>query len=161
MDLIQWYAISLGILIFVLFIYALSFSVFIITRFFLGSLLHSYYFCFTIPARQVLLLIFFLGGNIFCTLYQTKSFKDISTRACSLAAINLIPLYLGGKINRLTNFLGLNYNTYTRAHSWLGIIVLVQVLIHSISSFKESQNSFSIIVSLIPFKVKVKNSYYN
>jgi len=57
-------------------------------------------------------------------------FHDLMIRSGTMAAVNLIPLFLGGRTNTLANFMGISLHTYYIAHHWIGTVVVLQSLLH-------------------------------
>ncbi|KAG9229646.1 hypothetical protein BJ875DRAFT_386916, partial [Amylocarpus encephaloides] len=58
----------------------------------------------------------FFGINGFCIGLGIHSRSDLMLRSGTMASINLIPLFLGGRTNVLTNFLGITLHSYYLAH---------------------------------------------
>jgi hypothetical protein len=81
-------------------------------------------------AVQVLSLISL--NVVACAIYVEDSVA-LSTRVASVALVNLVPLYLGGRTSLLANSLfGLDLPYYIMMHGWLGRICLTEALVHGI-----------------------------
>jgi hypothetical protein len=68
--------------------------------------------------------------NGFCMGLGIKNTTDLIARSGTMASINLIPLFLGGRTSMLANFLGISLHTYYLAHHWIGRLVIIQSLLH-------------------------------
>lgn len=76
----------------------------------------------TVP--QAITLTAFIGGNaVICAF-------DPSVALPRILLFNLIPLYLGRRMNIFTNFLEISLHVHQFAHNWLGRIVVTQALVH-------------------------------
>lgn len=53
-------------------------------------------------------------------------------RCGTLASVNMVLLFLGGRTSFLVEYLGVALPTYYLAHRWIGVIVIVQGLAHAI-----------------------------
>lgn len=90
----------------------------------------------TVP--QAIALTTFIGGNVVICIF------DLGIALPRIILINLIPLYLGRRMNTLTNFLEISLHTHQFAHNWLGRIVVAEALLHSgLSWTKLSSNTVS------------------
>jgi hypothetical protein len=96
---------------------------------------------------------FFMGYGI----HKTNLKQELFVRSGTMAIINMIPLFLGGRTNILSNFLGISFHTYYLAHHWIGRMVIVLSILHiglhtgsgKPSSYMRSQVS-ALTVSILP-----------
>ena len=47
------------------------------------------------------------------------------------AVFNLMPMFLGGRINPFADSIGIPMSTYYLAHHWIGRVAIAEALIHS------------------------------
>lgn len=59
-------------------------------------------------------------------------YDGISDLAAMIAAVNLIPLFLGGRTNYLAEFLNIPLHTYYLVDHWVGRMVVIEALIQVI-----------------------------
>lgn len=96
----------------------------------------------TLPSRlQLVFLLGYLATNVaFCV--HTIDFSGpysqvaalIRNRTGYLAVVNMIPLFLmAGRNNPLINLLGISFDTFNLLHRWLGRIVILESLAHTIA----------------------------
>jgi hypothetical protein len=89
-----------------------------------------YYGSVTFLDAIILILYLFLNG-FFMQLGVHVS-TQLSMRCGTMALINIIPLFLGGPTSYFANFFGIPIYSYYLAHSWIGGVVVLQGLLHSI-----------------------------
>jgi predicted ferric reductase len=139
MNLPQWYTISLAAVAVFLFLYRIGSigSTFLISRFEVLTLRHLVYpllvrrrYWAGVTRLQGLLVAGYLGINGFCMGLGVKTTSDLVSRAGLMAAVNVIPLFLGGRTNMLANFIGISIHSYYLAHHWIGRVVIIQSLLH-------------------------------
>ena len=96
----------------------------------------------TLPSRfHALLLLLLLGSNIgyCCILDYRQSNKaaliaELRGRSGILATANMIPLILlAGRNNPAISLLKVSFDTYNLLHRWIGRIVVVEAIIHTIA----------------------------
>ncbi|KAF2752768.1 ferric reductase [Pseudovirgaria hyperparasitica] len=96
----------------------------------------------TLPSRlQALLLVGYLAMNCaYCVIdidfnQPLKAYGSIiRDRFGVLAVVNMIPLFLmAGRNNPLINLCGISFDTFNLMHRWLGRIVVLQSLGHTIA----------------------------
>jgi hypothetical protein len=96
----------------------------------------------TLPTRLqlVFLLGYFVTNIIFCV--KDINFSGPFTAAAGmlrsrtgvLSVVNMIPLFLmAGRNNPLILILGISFDTYNLIHRWIGRIVILEALTHSIA----------------------------
>ncbi|KAH8797841.1 hypothetical protein F5884DRAFT_814465 [Xylogone sp. PMI_703] len=103
---------------------------------------------YRITVLQAVLLISYAGLNV--------AFMLLDIRSGMLASINFVPLFLGGRTSFIAEWLDVSLNTYYLAHHWIGRLVFIQGLVHSIKSprsrdqWREASGiTLMILVSLI------------
>lgn len=96
----------------------------------------------TLPTRlQTLMLTFYFASNIaYCLLLldwsQPKAplVAEFRGRTGVLAVINMIPLFLlAGRNNPLIPLLGISFDTYNLLHRWMGRMVVIESVLHTIA----------------------------
>ena len=83
-----------------------------------------------------------VGGNVAALSISVHDRPELDKRAATVAAINATLLFLGGRTNPWANFLGISLSRYYFFHGWIGRVVILKGLIHSVLSTIRSQ-SFS------------------
>jgi predicted ferric reductase len=80
----------------------------------------------------MLLIIYFIvnGLGLGLGIREASDLATLATRAGALAMVNLIPLFLGGRTNTLSNFLNVPLQTYYLIHHWVGRMAVLQALLH-------------------------------
>lgn len=139
MDAAKWYAIALGgsVALFV----CICFLLFMIrclcyygTFYFLRVVYYRQVILFTwvIPYFDLLLLMLFLAVNAFCLrmAIKVKTIPEFLKKSGLIAIVNLMPLYLGSRMNLIGSLCGVGLETYSRIHRWLGRTVIITALIH-------------------------------
>ncbi|KAF3929139.1 hypothetical protein AA313_de0200097 [Arthrobotrys entomopaga] len=95
-----------------------------------------------VPTRfQTLFLLILFGGNIgltLCTIHWSKGntsiLSELRNRSGVLAVTNMIPLFvLAGRNNPLIPILRISFDTYNLIHRWLGRIVVIEAVTHSLA----------------------------
>lgn len=96
----------------------------------------------TLPTRmQLVFLLGYLATNVaFCviTIDYSGPFKEVASlvrnRTGYLAVVNMIPLFLmSGRNNPLITLLGISFDTFNLLHRWLGRIVILESLAHTLA----------------------------
>ncbi|KAK6544452.1 hypothetical protein TWF694_001147 [Orbilia ellipsospora] len=95
-----------------------------------------------VPTRfQTLFLFILFGGNVgltLCTIHWSKGsttiLSELRNRSGVLAVTNMIPLFvLAGRNNPLIPLLRISFDTYNLIHRWLGRIVVIEAITHSLA----------------------------
>lgn len=162
METPEWYAVSVGAMV------ALSILSCIVL--FLASCLRIYgqfYFLKYIfypqlprflPGKQqatrfdLLVLLAFLAGNILSMTLFIGSKAEFISRSAMICTINLIPLALGARMNIIASRCGVKLSSYSRAHRWLGRVVIIESLVHTavaLSSQKPDLRKLEDIAGLV------------
>ena len=79
--------------------------------------------------RAILLLLYSLGTAI-CNTVGAKSILQVGKRAGTLAILHFIPLLFSDRMGFAADLLGISLRTYVRLHASVGIMALIQSLIH-------------------------------
>ncbi|KAK4157109.1 ferric reductase like transmembrane component-domain-containing protein [Chaetomidium leptoderma] len=96
----------------------------------------------TLPSRmQLVFLVGYLATNVaFCviTIDFSQPLEEVASlvrnRTGYLAVVNMIPLFLmAGRNNPLLNLLGISFDTFNLLHRWLGRIVTLEALAHTLA----------------------------
>ena len=96
----------------------------------------------TLPTRlQLLVLTFYLGSNMIYMLildYHQSSpwatLAELRGRSGTLAAVNMVPLIIfAGRNNPLILLLRISFDTYNLLHRWLGRIVVLESVVHTVA----------------------------
>ncbi|GAB1320420.1 hypothetical protein MFIFM68171_10630 [Madurella fahalii] len=96
----------------------------------------------TLPTRlQLVFLLGYLATNVaFCvmTIDFSGPLRDVAglvrNRTGYLAVVNMIPLFLmAGRNNPLIHLLGMSFDTFNLLHRWLGRIVILESLAHTLA----------------------------
>ncbi|KAJ4304312.1 hypothetical protein N0V88_001925 [Collariella sp. IMI 366227] len=104
----------------------------------------------TLPTRmQLLFLIGYFATNVaFCvvTIDYSAPFKTVCAlvrnRTGYLAVVNMIPLFLmAGRNNPLINLLGMSFDTFNLLHRWLGRIVMLESVAHTLAFLVSSASA--------------------
>jgi hypothetical protein len=139
MILTQWYAISISIITAFLFIYRIGLVTYayFVNRFRLVTLKHFVYPIFIkrrywtgVSRLHASLIGSYFVINGFCMGLGIRNSSDLIIRSGTMASINLMPLFLGGRTSILADFLGVSLHTYYLAHHWIGRMVIFQGIIH-------------------------------
>lgn len=96
----------------------------------------------TLPSRlHFILLLLYVASNIFYCAYLDYGRSDkyslvaeLRGRSGSMAIANMIPLViLAGRNNPLIPLLQISFDTYNLIHRWMGRIVVVEIVAHTIA----------------------------
>lgn len=96
----------------------------------------------TLPTRfQTFFLVGYIVGNaIFCTYMihwdagTATVLGEVRNRSGVLSTVNMVPLFiLAGRNNPLIQILGISFDTHNLIHRWLGRIVVIEALVHTLT----------------------------
>lgn len=96
----------------------------------------------TLPSRlHLTLVLLYLGSNIaymFVLNWQNENryafCAELRGRSGVLAVVNMVPLIiLAGRNNPLIPILKISFDTYNLLHRWMGRIVVIEVIIHTVA----------------------------
>jgi len=100
---------------------------------------------------EVLIVFIYLLANTLLVIIGVKS--EISSRAATMAIINLIPILCGPRLSLVTRLLGVSLRTSISSHQWFGRTAIAQVLVHTIvvlrggNSFTWTRNNLAGVVA--------------
>ncbi|KAJ5961269.1 FAD-binding 8 [Penicillium vulpinum] len=96
----------------------------------------------TLPSRlqTILVILYFVSQVTYCVLldYSVNNkaalVAELRGRSGTLAVLNMIPLFiLAGRNNPLIPILHISFDTYNLLHRWLGRIVVLESVVHTIA----------------------------
>lgn len=96
----------------------------------------------TLPSRLHSILLFLYLGSNFTYMFilnwavenKFKFCAELRGRSGTLALVNMVPLIiLAGRNNPLIPMLKISFDTYNLLHRWMGRIVVIEVIIHTIA----------------------------
>ncbi|OJJ45640.1 hypothetical protein ASPZODRAFT_17091 [Penicilliopsis zonata CBS 506.65] len=96
----------------------------------------------TLPSRfhSILLLLYIVSQIVYCCYlnYSENSkaalWAELRGRSGVLAVLNMVPLFiLAGRNNPLISLLHVSFDTYNLLHRWLGRIVMVESVVHTVA----------------------------
>lgn len=96
----------------------------------------------TLPSRfQTILILSYVGSQfIYCVCLDYKAnvqealIAELRGRSGTLAVLNMVPLFLlAGRNNPLIPLLRLSFDTYNLLHRWLGRLVVLESVVHTVS----------------------------
>lgn len=158
LSLVEWYAVGIGCLPITIIFYLLCNYFQLLTRIRFAVSIISYqlilkrrYWSSVTFLEALLFSLYLVANGVLMVVDIHWSFTAFTTRAGALAAINMIPLFLGGRTNFLADSLGIPLHTYYLAHHWIGRVAIVQSLVHLIPSLvsRATRTVPGILVSLI------------
>ena len=168
MDLTLWYAVALGGLVVLFFLsyrillmirVALSHAVFYFLKQKYYPLVHRYVRGSGKATRfDIGLVVIFVVGNVICLALEVKDVAGFVERSGAICTINLVPLALGEHMNIVTSWCGLSLGTYARMHQWLGIVAIVEGLVHTVVgavSHKLNLHTTSGIATLVVSRLRI------
>lgn len=144
MDITQWYGVALGSLAALIILFSnlhIRPAVFLLKHIFYPQIHPLIRGTSKTTRFEAILIGSFLVGNVLCTSLGIKSPSDFVKRTALVSVINIIPLFLGGRINTIVSFSRVKYEPYARIHRWLGRIAIVECIVHSTLA-SASQKSF-------------------
>lgn len=164
MNIVQWYAVSLGFLItLVLIICGLHRGLHLMVdmihkhgpKFLNKHVYISIHHATLLTRYHLFFYIVFLIGNIFPIIYTDGKFSvdliSISGNSAQMCVINLIPLVLIARASFLTNICHIPPEEYGWVHAGIGLICLFQACLHSLLMIGKAlwgkSRTWSIIVS--------------
>jgi hypothetical protein len=146
MNIPQFYAVSLGVLVVLSIVVHTLLSITNVriygTFYFLKYVYYPEFPQFMGYPRQTtwfdaLILMAFLLGNAICMAINVNGIPDLIKRSALICTINLIPLALGAQMNLIANRCGIRLSAYARIHRWLGRIAIIEGLIHAAASLRK------------------------
>ncbi|EXK83410.1 hypothetical protein FOQG_12272 [Fusarium oxysporum f. sp. raphani 54005] len=168
MDTVSWYAVALGgLTVLPILTYVIILLIAPIQR--RGKILFRRYLAYPqIPKYlrrsrgtswlDIIVLSMFLGANAIVLSVGISDIAGLARRSGLVSIINIVPLFLGGRMNIIASSCGFGLRDYTRVHRWLGNIAIVEGLIHvfvSISDKSPDLNPRTNVAGLIAASVFV------
>ena len=134
MNPINWYALSIALPIGALAFYQVGrlFQFRLWKHLFYPLFIRRRYWSSVTRTEAMLLMIYFIvnGLGLGLGIRGASDIATLATRAGAMAMVNLIPLFLGGRTNSLSNFLNVPLQTYYLIHHWVGRMAVLQALAH-------------------------------
>lgn len=96
----------------------------------------------TLPTRfqTVIIVLYFLSQVAYCTILdyavneKAALVAELRGRSGTLAVLNMVPLFiLAGRNNPLIPVLHISFDTYNLLHRWLGRMVAIESIVHTIA----------------------------
>ncbi|RDW90024.1 ferric reductase family protein [Aspergillus mulundensis] len=96
----------------------------------------------TLPSRfQTILIVLYVASQIaYCALLdydenvKAALVAELRGRSGTLAVLNMVPLFiLAGRNNPLIPLLRISFDTYNLLHRWLGRIVVIESIVHTVA----------------------------
>jgi hypothetical protein len=142
MDLIQWYAISLAAMVSSFIIGNICVFFVCLIRAYGLFYLQKYIFYPVLFKRrngsgsitrfQAMFIITYVAANGILMSIDIHSISDLQHRAGALATVNIMPLFLGGRMNIFLDYVGMSLHSYHMMHHWVGRTVVVQGFLHAV-----------------------------
>lgn len=96
----------------------------------------------TLPSRLHTIILFIYLGSNFAYMFVLKWFNENKWALCAelrgrsgtLSLVNMVPLIIfAGRNNPLIGLLKISFDTYNLLHRWMGRIVVIEAVIHTIA----------------------------
>jgi len=81
---------------------------------------------------QALLMFIYVIGNGVCMGLEVQDLSQLMIRSGSIASVNIIFLFLGGRRNFVAGRIGLPLHVYYLAHHLVGRMVVLQGILHAV-----------------------------
>jgi len=81
---------------------------------------------------HALLMALYWSGTAACNIVGVSTMVQAGNRAGALAALHLIPLLFTNRPSFAADLFGISIQTYLRLHSSVGIMALLQALVHTV-----------------------------
>jgi len=78
------------------------------------------------------------GATVACNVIGVSTTTQAGSRAGSLAIIHLIPLFFGSRLSFAADLLGITLRTYVHMHGSIGVMEILQTLVHVVLVIKSS-----------------------
>jgi len=103
---------------------------------------------------HALLLFIYRSGTVACNIVGVNTINQAGSRAGSLTTLHLIPLLFTNRLSFAADSLGLSLHNYLSLHTLVGLMALVQSLIHTVIFFGHNpMNLRENFASLIPLSL--------
>lgn len=103
---------------------------------------HRRRFLNPITRWQFLLTLFYWIATATCNVFGIKSISEAGKRAATISIVHFIPLLLTDQLSFGADLLGLSLKTYSKIHGSLGLMAIIQSLIHILTYV--TRNTFQI-----------------
>lgn len=80
---------------------------------------------------HAILLLTYWSGTAVCNVVGVSTISQVGSRAGALATFHLIPLLFTGRASFAADLLGMSLQTYIRLHTSIGLMAVLQSLIHT------------------------------
>ena len=110
-----------------------------------------------ITRLRFLLTLFYWIATAACNIIGVKSISEAGKRAATISIIHFVPLLLTDHSSFGANLLGLSLKNYSKLHGSLGLMAIIQSLIHVLTYI--TRNTFQIQDSLHFFGFLVQISF--
>ena len=108
--------------------------------------------------RAILTIAYWIGTAA-CNLIGVKTIAQVGKRAGSLATLHLVPLLFASRASFAADLLGVSLQTFLSFHTTIGLMALVQSVVHTAIffahhtiSFKEKIQFYGLLVSFSVIK---------
>jgi hypothetical protein len=101
---------------------------------------------------EAAVLLIYITANVVFVFADKSQASNLMLRSGLMSAVNMIPLFLGGRTSALADRLGIPLHTYYVAHYWIGGMVIAQALLHAGLAFfshKAALDSITISGALV------------
>jgi len=105
----------------------------------LGSVFPGRAFIGPVSRMQALLQVAYWASTAVCNILGVESLSRAGARAGTIAIFNLIPLTLGDRLSSMATILGVPPRVACRIHSTLGLMAVIQALVHVLLSIRRHQ----------------------
>jgi hypothetical protein len=85
-----------------------------------------------LTGQQLLYTALYMTANGLCLGLKCSGGTELSSRAGTLATINLIPLLVGTRLSTVAELLALPLRTIAIAHRWIGFVFVLEAILHTI-----------------------------
>ncbi|KAM0269044.1 hypothetical protein ACHAQH_009849, partial [Verticillium albo-atrum] len=88
--------------------------------------------------------VVFVSTNAVSVSYRVRDTTGFVRRSGVLSVVNMAPLFLGTRMNLIASGCGLSLPTYVATHRWLGIMAILEGLIHAaVALWTQAPNGFA------------------
>ncbi len=133
------------------------YSVLLVRRFLYPNVLRWHRFFESYTRAQVLLHLFYLVVNIFCSVFEVFFIKELDTRTRTLLLINMIPSYFDYHLSFVNDMLSLFIINYWRIRASIEVLFVLFDLCYAVVNVASVTKSrlFSASSQLVEFIVKL------
>lgn len=73
----------------------------------------------------------------------------LTRRLGEIALINLMPLFCGAHMNSIATICGISYERYSIAHIWIGVVVILEIALHTLLAVLQGGNPIHNMAGLV------------